>query len=218
MSIAISRSGWARTTTASTGCLARASMHFRSEGGLSSNAVTGFFEDREGNLWVATSKGPRSLPRYARRHVFDGGRVGCRSRRFRAGRRTTAGCGSAIRAVSMSFDGDRVTSIRIPGQSVTSLWQDHAKRLWVGLDNELAVYEGGQFQKVKGLDGGTIGRRCDRDHRGSRAQHLGQRRRRTSAGCCGSATSLCRKSFPSSRFRLRASWPRIPAVESGWDS
>src|SRR5262245_44797456 len=31
--------------------------HFRSEQGLSSNVVNGFFEDREGNVWVATSKG-----------------------------------------------------------------------------------------------------------------------------------------------------------------
>src|SRR5262249_29278498 len=31
--------------------------HFRTEHGLSSNTVSGFFEDREGNIWVVTSKG-----------------------------------------------------------------------------------------------------------------------------------------------------------------
>ena len=31
--------------------------HFRSEHGLSSNTVHSVFEDREGNVWLATSKG-----------------------------------------------------------------------------------------------------------------------------------------------------------------
>jgi ligand-binding sensor domain-containing protein len=31
--------------------------HFGSADGLSSNVVNGFFEDREGNVWVATSRG-----------------------------------------------------------------------------------------------------------------------------------------------------------------
>src|SRR4029077_15644807 len=45
----------------------------------------------------------------------------------------------------------------IPGQRVTSLWEDHAKRLWVGVDNRLTVYERRQFQEIRRPDGRPLG-------------------------------------------------------------
>jgi signal transduction histidine kinase/ligand-binding sensor domain-containing protein len=127
---------------------------FGAADGLSSNAATGFFEDREGNLWVATTKG---LDRFRDARVVT----------FSTAEGLAADFASAVLAshdgrVWISnmggldvVDGAEVTSIRTPGQNVTSLWQDHAQRLWVGLDNELALYEAGQFRKVRGLDGKT---------------------------------------------------------------
>ena len=53
-------------------------------------------------------------------------------------------------------EGDTVTSIPIPGHNVTSLWQDHARQLWVGLDNELAIYRGRRFSKVTDRDGRSL--------------------------------------------------------------
>ena len=50
-----------------------------------------------------------------------------------------------------------MTSIRVPGQSVTALWQDHAKRLWVGLESGLTIYENGQFRRVGRADGRPLG-------------------------------------------------------------
>ena len=87
--------------------------------GLSSNAVNSFFEDREGNIWLATSKG---LDCFAR----------ARSWRFRrrtsspprlsrpCSRLTTGPSGSAARRSLDALRGDNVTSIRMPGRSLTS--------------------------------------------------------------------------------------------------
>src|SRR5262249_40364227 len=116
--------------------------HFRTEDGLSSNVVNGFFEDREGNFWVATSKG---LDCFRRSPVVT----------FSTNEGLAAGADGVVLASddgtlwlgrTGSLDelrGDNVTSIRVPG-AVTALWQDHARRLWVGLENMLTVYEGGQ--------------------------------------------------------------------------
>jgi ligand-binding sensor domain-containing protein len=131
--------------------------HFRSEHGLSSNSVNGFFEDREGNLWVATSRG-----------------LDCFRNSLVAAFSVTEGLASGTAATVLASDdgtvwiggrgsldairGDSVTSVRVPGRSVIALWQDHAGRLWVGFDNnELTIYERGQFRAINRLDGSPIG-------------------------------------------------------------
>ena len=141
--------------------------HFRSEGGLSSNAVTRFFEDREGNLWVATSKG---LDRFRDTRIVT----------FSTTEGLTADLVGSVLASDDGrvwignngsldvLDGHRVTSIRIPGQRVTSLMRDHTQRLWVGVDNQLTVYERGQFRPIGRPDGRPLGVAIaiaeDRDH------------------------------------------------------
>jgi CheY-like chemotaxis protein len=45
----------------------------------------------------------------------------------------------------------------LPGQQVTSLFEDHAGRLWVGLDQGLWVYEGGRFRQVTRPDAHPLG-------------------------------------------------------------
>jgi signal transduction histidine kinase/ligand-binding sensor domain-containing protein len=130
--------------------------HFGSEDGLSSNTVSGFFEDREGNLWVTTSKGL---------DFFRDNRVVTFS--------TSEGLSSDLAGPVLASDdgtvwiGNRggldvirigkVTSIPIPGQRVTALWQDHARRIWIGIDKSLAIYERGQFRKVNRPDGSPLG-------------------------------------------------------------
>ena len=56
---------------------------------------------------------------------------------------------------------DRIRSVQtvkdLPGSQVTSLFEDHAGRHWVGIDNTLNIYENGQLTKVQGRDGGPTG-------------------------------------------------------------
>jgi signal transduction histidine kinase/ligand-binding sensor domain-containing protein len=130
--------------------------HFGSENGLSGSAVNNFFEDREGDLWVATSKG---LDRFADNRVVT----------FSANEGLS---GDLVQSVLATEDGgvwvgnkggldvlrgNDVKSIQIPGKRVTALWQDHAKRLWVGVDNELTIYDRGQFRKISRPDGSPLG-------------------------------------------------------------
>jgi signal transduction histidine kinase/ligand-binding sensor domain-containing protein len=127
---------------------------FRADGGLSSNAVTRFFEDREGNVWVATTKG---LDRLRDTRVVT----------FSTAEGLSADQAGSVLAAADGrvwignmggldvIDGSRVTSVRIPGRNVTALWEDRARRLWVGVDDELALYADGEFRRVHGLDGRT---------------------------------------------------------------
>src|SRR5262245_45011803 len=129
--------------------------HFRSEDGLSSNAVHGFFEDREGNVWLATSKGldcfhERPVLTFSTSEGLAPGIVGSV---------LASDDGTVWIGRMESLDGIRgndVTSTRVPGRGVTTLWQDHERRLWVGLENMLAVHQGAQFRPIERLDGSPI--------------------------------------------------------------
>ena len=130
--------------------------HFGSENGLSSNHVNNLFEDREGNLWVATSKG---IDRFGDNRVVT----------FSASEGLTVDLVESVLATQDGavwignrggldvLRGNVVESIRIPGKRVTSLWQDHAGRLWVGIDNILTVYDHGRFTKITRPDGSPLG-------------------------------------------------------------
>jgi signal transduction histidine kinase/ligand-binding sensor domain-containing protein len=130
---------------------------FRSEHGLSSNEVRGFFEDLEGNLWVMTSKGldclsESSVATFSTTEEIPRGRIGA----ILAADDGTVWFGHEQNLYALR--GNAVTPIQVPGgRSVNALWQDHAKRLWVGLENMLTVYERGRSQEITRLDGSPLG-------------------------------------------------------------
>src|SRR5262249_22085729 len=87
--------------------------HFGTENGLSGDAVNGFFEDREGNLWLATAKGLDSFREsaVATFSVTEGlaaGAVGA----VLAGRDGTVWVGRV--EMLDALRGGSVTSIRVP--------------------------------------------------------------------------------------------------------
>jgi signal transduction histidine kinase/ligand-binding sensor domain-containing protein len=133
---------------------------FRATDGLSGDSVSAFYQDREGNLWVATSKGL---------DMFRDRRVATFS--AREGLRTEEVVSVvASRSGTIWIGGDRtldalhqnrVSSILagkgLPGSQVTSLLEDHVGRLWVGIDNTLWVYTSGTFSRIDSLGGGRMG-------------------------------------------------------------
>jgi signal transduction histidine kinase len=130
--------------------------HFSSEDGLSSSGVNGFFEDREGNVWVATSRGLdcfRDSP-----VVTFSGTEGVAAASVSTV--LASGDGTVWIGGTDSLDalhGDTVTSIRIPGYSLASVAQDDAGRLWVGMRYDLSIYEHGRFRAINRPDGSPVG-------------------------------------------------------------
>ena len=133
--------------------------HFGSLDGLSSNSVYGFYEDREGNLWVATSK---SID------CFHDVRVASFS--------TSEGLSAdEVDSVFASREGNiligtsegldtlhqgRMFSLPaqgLPGHEITSLLEDHAGRLWVGIDNTMSISENGKSWRIDRPNGRPIG-------------------------------------------------------------
>jgi ligand-binding sensor domain-containing protein len=133
--------------------------HFRSSDGLSGDAVTRLFQDREGNIWIATSSGIDNL--HDLRVASFSTRQGLSSDQVNsvlASRDGTVWIGNYGLDVLRS---GKITSIQprngLPGRRVTSLLEDRAGRLWVGIDRELSVFEQGQFRKIHSGDGSPLG-------------------------------------------------------------
>jgi signal transduction histidine kinase/streptogramin lyase len=134
--------------------------HLVSTEGLSGDSVRRFFEDREGNLWIVTSKGIDNL-RDTHVATFS----------------TLEGLGTeAVDSVLAARDGtvwiggadsldalrqNKVSSVRagkgFPGSQVTSMFEDNAGRLWVGIDRALTIYRNGIFRRINRQDGSPLG-------------------------------------------------------------
>jgi signal transduction histidine kinase/ligand-binding sensor domain-containing protein len=132
---------------------------FRSSDGLSSDYVRDLFQDHEGNIWAATSNGLdcfRNLKvnTFTPREGLIGGEVDA----VLASRNGTVLVGSpGVLNIISPENGFSVTNRRVPGNQVTAMLEDHAGRLWMGIDNSLAVYQNGRFRRVNRRDGEPLG-------------------------------------------------------------
>jgi PAS domain S-box-containing protein len=133
--------------------------HFGAADGLSSDSVNDAFEDREGNLWLTTAEGIdcfRGLPvvNFSVREGLIGDNVASV---------LAAHDGTVWIANHRQLDSVRGNVVsrsglnKLPGNIVTSLFEDRTGRLWVGVDNGLFVYEHGRFTPVNRPDGGHVG-------------------------------------------------------------
>jgi signal transduction histidine kinase/ligand-binding sensor domain-containing protein len=133
---------------------------FGSADGLSSDVVNGFYEDREGDLWVVTTKGidrfhdvPVAI--FSRRE----GLTAESAQSVLAASDGTVWIAN-VEALDVWRQGklSAITQANgLPGRLVTSLFQDHSGRLWVGIDGGLTVYDQGQFRPVNKSDGKAVG-------------------------------------------------------------
>src|SRR5262249_9806621 len=117
--------------------------HYGPGDGLSSPTAAGFFEDREGNIWVLTKEG---VDRFRDMVVTTtSAREGLRSNSVQAV--TAASDGSVWINIASSLDAlhpdGSVTALHahrgLPGQRVGTVTEDRNKRLWVGIDDDLYI-------------------------------------------------------------------------------
>ena len=134
--------------------------HFGGADGLSSDTVLALYQDREGSVWVATSRG---LDRFRGFKVVSfSTRQGLKD--------------DSVHSVVAARDGviwlgtqgglERLkngvvtmlsTAAGLPRKNTTSLFEDRAGRLWVGFNDGLALYDRGRFQSVQSGDNRPLG-------------------------------------------------------------
>ena len=138
--------------------------HFGRSDGLSGDAIYAFFEDREGNLWVATDKGldcfrDLQVTTFSTREGLTTPAVGS-VQAMRDGAIWIGG-ENALDILGPGLGQGRLGSVQtgkgLPGNQVTSLFEDHAGRHWVGIDNTLNIYENGRFTRITRRDGSPMG-------------------------------------------------------------
>jgi signal transduction histidine kinase/ligand-binding sensor domain-containing protein len=134
--------------------------HFSSSDGLSSNAIVQFYQDREGNVWVVTSKGidcfrDLSVATFSIREGLTADSaasvLGTHDGVLWIGNQ------GAVDILRRGAFSSLTARNGLPGRDITSLLEDHAGRLWVGVDRELAVYDHTRFRLIKRSDGSAVG-------------------------------------------------------------
>jgi signal transduction histidine kinase/ligand-binding sensor domain-containing protein len=135
--------------------------HYQRSDGLSGNGIGLMYEDREGNLWVATDRGldmfhDTSVVTYS---TIEG-LVGSDLKSVLALRDGTVWVGNEEALNIIDGNGIRAIDPRhgLPRQDVAGLFEDSARRLWVGVGNTVMTYERGRFSQISGADGRPLAR------------------------------------------------------------
>jgi signal transduction histidine kinase/ligand-binding sensor domain-containing protein len=133
--------------------------HFGLSEGLSGNNVTAIYQDREGNIWISTTSGLDSFRRLAV-SVFSS-REGLPADAVDAvlpARDGTIWLGNAVlsRIVDDVAQGP-VQPALFQNRAVTSLLEDHANRLWIGLNESLNVFDHGRLTPIRSPGGENLG-------------------------------------------------------------
>jgi signal transduction histidine kinase/ligand-binding sensor domain-containing protein len=133
--------------------------HYGAAQGLSSDAVTSIYEDREGNLWITTDKGLdlfRDTPivSFTSTEGLRGDVKAVLARTDNSVLVAQEGALAIIRPDSVSL----VTAAHgHPIQNVHALLEDHSGQVWLGIDLTLMTYQHETFAEIKGMDGRALG-------------------------------------------------------------
>jgi signal transduction histidine kinase/ligand-binding sensor domain-containing protein len=133
---------------------------FRSSDGLTSDNVYAIVEDREGDVWVVTSRG---IDNFRDLHVTTfSPREGLMAEEVDSVSASSDGSlwiGSANGVNVLRHGVWSVIRARegFPGLQVTSMLEDHEGHLWIGADTGMSVYENSRFNPVLRPDGAPLG-------------------------------------------------------------
>jgi ligand-binding sensor domain-containing protein len=135
--------------------------HFDRTDGLSSNFVQGFFQDQEGTVWVVTSAGIDNfrdlhVASYSMREglVADGAVSVLASR---DGGLWVLENNQTVQKLQNGRFSTVLPRPDVPGHHVSTLLEDHAGRLWFGLENGLYVDDHGSFRPILHANGTPLG-------------------------------------------------------------
>ncbi len=125
--------------------------HYGRAEGLSSDTVDAVFEDREGILWAASPDGIDNFcdPRIASFSTSEGlGNVPMGVLAGRDGTIWVASTGSLDRIKKNGTISSIRTRDGLPGTQVTSMLEDRAGNMWVGVDDGLYLFKNGRFRRL----------------------------------------------------------------------
>jgi signal transduction histidine kinase/ligand-binding sensor domain-containing protein len=128
--------------------------------GLSGISVSSIYEDREGNIWVATESGVdmfRDTPVVS--FTSNEGLSGTDIDSIVALNNGTVLVGNQ-QAVDILRAGNKseVTTLSgLPGEDVMAMLEDRAGRIWMGVDDRLVTYQNNRFSEVRKLNGSPLG-------------------------------------------------------------
>jgi len=130
--------------------------HFGRADGLSSDTVYDLYEGDDGIVWAATSNGIdnfRDLP-----VTTFSSLEGLRQDEAVSVMATKDGTVWVANHGTLDFIRNGVvSSVRVPGQQVTSLLEDHQGNIWVGVDDRLFIYKDGRFRPIPELNHHPLG-------------------------------------------------------------
>jgi PAS domain S-box-containing protein len=130
--------------------------HFGRADGLSSDTVHDLYEGDDGIVWAATADGIDNFrdPPVTTFSASEGlGRQGAAS--VMATKDGTVWVAS-LGTLDFIRNG-AVSSVRVPGQQVSSLLEDHQGNIWVGVDDGLFIYKDGRFRRIPEPDHHPLG-------------------------------------------------------------
>jgi PAS domain S-box-containing protein len=130
--------------------------HFGRADGLSSDTVFDLYEGDDGVVWAATSDGIdnfRDLPVTTFSTSTGPGSTGTAS--VMASKDGTVWV-ATLGSLDFVRNGVR-SSIRVPGQQVSSLLEDRQGNIWVGVDDGLFIYKDGRFRRIPEPDHRPLG-------------------------------------------------------------
>jgi len=130
--------------------------HFGRADGLSSDSVSDLYESDDGTVWAATTDGLdnfRDLPVTTFSTSTGRGPTGAASVMV-----TKEGTVWVANLGALDFvRNGAVSSVRVPGEQVSSLLEDRQGNIWVGVDDGLFIYKDGHFRRIPEPDHHPLG-------------------------------------------------------------